>query len=115
MHKAIRDALAEEGKAAELVRASAPKISDVCFANPVRHDLISGGRKLAGAAQRRTRRGVLQQGSIQLPGLGKSFCNRLPAFLAMEIEEREMPASLLARATELAAQKYATPEWLHRW
>src|SRR6476660_9366450 len=36
-----------------------------CFANPVHADVIMGGRKIAGAAQRRTRRGLLQQGSIQ--------------------------------------------------
>src|SRR6266480_5733649 len=32
-----------------------------CFANPVRADVILNGRKIAGAAQRRTRRGLLQQ------------------------------------------------------
>ena len=36
-----------------------------CFANPVRADVMMDGRKIAGAAQRRTRRGLLQQGSIQ--------------------------------------------------
>jgi lipoate-protein ligase A len=36
-----------------------------CFTNPVRADVMMDGRKIAGAAQRRTRRGLLQQGSIQ--------------------------------------------------
>ncbi len=36
-----------------------------CFANPVRADVLIDGRKVAGAAQRRTRSGLLQQGSIQ--------------------------------------------------
>src|SRR5439155_4066795 len=36
-----------------------------CFANPVHADVMLNGRKIAGAAQRRTRRGLLQQGSIQ--------------------------------------------------
>src|SRR5215468_6420236 len=36
-----------------------------CFANPVPADVVINGRKVAGAAQRRTRRGLLQQGSIQ--------------------------------------------------
>jgi hypothetical protein len=36
-----------------------------CFANPVRADVMTDGRKIAGAAQRRTRRGLLQQRSIQ--------------------------------------------------
>jgi len=36
-----------------------------CFANPVPADVMMDGRKIAGAAQRRARRGLLQQGSIQ--------------------------------------------------
>src|SRR6266436_888669 len=36
-----------------------------CFANPVRADVMVNGRKVAGAAQRRTRAGLLHQGSIQ--------------------------------------------------
>lgn len=115
VHSAIRDALAEAGTMAQLIRESAPKISDACFANPVRHDLIVDGRKIAGAAQRRTHRGLLQQGSIQLSALGKSFRDRFAALLGDEVEEGEMPPSLIARAAELTAQKYATGEWLHRW
>ena len=36
-----------------------------CFAHPVCADVLIDGRKVAGAAQRRTRSGLLQQGSIQ--------------------------------------------------
>lgn len=35
-----------------------------CFASPSRYELTVGGRKIAGSAQRRTRRGFLQHGSI---------------------------------------------------
>ncbi len=37
-----------------------------CFSSPTRHELMSGGRKLAGSAQRRLRRSFLQHGSIPL-------------------------------------------------
>jgi len=37
-----------------------------CFAQPAAHELVAGGRKLAGSAQRRARGGVLQHGSIRL-------------------------------------------------
>ena len=67
LHRAICDALREEGLETELASTAAPKISDACFANPVRDDLMLAGRKIAGAAQRRTRRGFLHQGSIQIP------------------------------------------------
>ena len=38
-----------------------------CFRRPERHDLLCDGRKLAGAAQRRSRKGLLIQGAIQNP------------------------------------------------
>ena len=37
-----------------------------CFSSPTRHELLSGGRKMAGSAQRRLRRSFLQHGSIPL-------------------------------------------------
>lgn len=59
---ALRDALPD------LVCAphDAPKYSAACFENPVKGDLILGSRKIAGAAQRRTRQGLLHQGSVHL-------------------------------------------------
>ena len=40
LHGAIRDALQAEGSEAELAAQAAPKISDACFANPVRDDVM---------------------------------------------------------------------------
>src|SRR5438552_17034112 len=65
IHSALCHALKENGAAAALAPNNSSKISDVCFANPVLADVIVNGRKVAGAGQRRTRRGLLQQGSIQ--------------------------------------------------
>ena len=45
--------------------ASYHPASRACFAKPVRYDLLSNGQKISGAAQRRTRRGLLHQGRIQ--------------------------------------------------
>jgi lipoate-protein ligase A len=115
IHRAIRDALADQGIVAHLVEASAPKISEACFANPVTNDLIVNGHKIAGAAQRRTRRGFLHQGSIQLPNLSKSFQARFAAALAAKILDLDLSTSVLARAKTLAARKYDTDEWQRRW
>src|SRR6266487_3837114 len=52
------------GGAADAIRIAFSTGGYNCFANPVRADVIVDGRKIAGAAQRRTRRGLLQQGSI---------------------------------------------------
>src|SRR5213592_3692350 len=37
-----------------------------CFLSPSRYELIAGGRKIAGSAQRRTRRSFLQHGSMPI-------------------------------------------------
>ncbi len=114
LHAAIRDALRAEGLDPQLAAAPAPKISDACFANPVRDDLMLGSRKIAGAAQRRTRAGFLQQGSIQIPDLTPAFRDRFAQALSGAVEAREIPSSVLERATVLATGKYGTDEWLRR-
>ena len=115
LHAAIRDALREEGKTAQLAPDAVPKISEACFANPVRNDLLLDGRKVAGAAQRRTRGGFLHQGSIQLRGLSESFRNRFAGALGRALVETALSPQVLARAAALAAEKYGTEEWLRRW
>jgi len=114
IHSAIRQALSADGRETELATATGPKISDACFANPVRDDLIFRGRKIAGAAQRRTRGGFLHQGSIQLPNLSKAFRGRFASALAKKIEHEEIPPQVVARAAELAMEKYGTEAWLRR-
>ncbi|MGH8094422.1 MAG: lipoate--protein ligase family protein [Chthoniobacterales bacterium] len=113
-HGAIRDALLAQGIETELATQAATKISDVCFANPVRDDVLLEGRKIAGAAQRRTRGGFLHQGSIQFPGLAEKFRDRFISVLAAKIRHEEIPRSTLDRAARLAVEKYGTAEWLHR-
>ena len=115
LHGAIRDALLAEGRETELVAQAAPKISDACFANPVRDDLLFLGRKIAGAAQRRTRGGFLHQGSIQFPDLSEAFRDRFAHALSTEIQPEEILPRTLDRAAGLAAKKYGTDEWLRRW
>ncbi len=114
LHYAIQSALREEGLETELAAAPAPKISDACFANPVRDDLMMQDRKVAGAAQRRTRAGFLQQGSIQVPSLTPAFRDRFSRALAGTVEKRAIPPVVLERAALLARQKYATDDWLRR-
>jgi lipoate-protein ligase A len=115
LHRAIRDALHAEGQKAELTAEAAPKISDACFANPVRHDVMLRGRKIAGAAQRRTRGGFLHQGSIQLPNLSAAFRERFASGLAGQIAPAELAPPVLERAGQLADEKYGTNDWLRRW
>jgi lipoate-protein ligase A len=128
VHRALRDALSIDGAKPDLVVAA---VSDrrnpidsavgdrrynehACFANPVRADVMLNGRKVAGAAQRRTRRGLLQQGSIQQVDLAQDFEIRFARELAREAVVRELHGPVLERAAEIASQKYGTDSWLRK-
>jgi lipoate-protein ligase A len=85
-----------------------------CFANPVRADVMADGRKIAGAAQRRTRRGLLQQGSIQGIDLEKGLSERFAVELSNNCQPRSLPKAIRCRAREIAAQKYGADAWLRK-
>jgi lipoate-protein ligase A len=86
----------------------------LCFANPVSADVMIDSRKIAGAAQRRTRAGLLHQGSIQHVELGNGLAERFKRELSNVRSEKLLSKSLLDRAEKIAAQKYATMTWLRR-
>ena len=69
LHAAVAEALAAVGVTAS-PRGSGPPASGpdpfYCFARTAPIDLVAGGRKLVGSAQRRTRTSFLQHGSIPL-------------------------------------------------
>jgi lipoate-protein ligase A len=142
IHRALRDALVALGQRAAVAAGSdhrrntsdgtaigAHSYNGECFANPVRADVMVTGRKVAGAAQRRTRTGLLQQGSIQLAtgrvrvpkafgtghvdlpmGVERRFARELSANCA----ERKIDNEILNRAREIATRKYGTDKWLRR-
>lgn len=114
LHEAIRAALEANGIAAELTTDAAPKISEACFANLVRADVVSAGRKIAGAAHRRTRAGLLHQGSIQYRELPGRFRADLAGLLCEQPENKALLGATMNRAAQLAATKYGTMEWLKR-
>jgi lipoate-protein ligase A len=113
-HEAIRAALVASGIAAELVSEAAPKISEACFANAVRADVMSAGKKIAGAAHRRSRAGLLHQGSVQYLDLPARFRSDLAQILSRRCEKKTLSRETLDRAAEIAAVKYGTAEWLKR-
>jgi lipoate-protein ligase A len=85
-----------------------------CFANPVRADVMIDGRKIAGAAQRRTRRGLLQQGSIQGVNLDNRFADRFANALSSNCGRFEITEEIFQRAQELALGKYGNTAWLRK-
>jgi lipoyl(octanoyl) transferase len=70
VHEWVRDAFAKMSVSAELAPEARKAGPGECFAGHERFDVLWHGRKIAGAAQRRTRNGLLIQGSVQPPPLG---------------------------------------------
>jgi lipoate-protein ligase A len=125
IHDAIRAAFAANGKSVELAEGRDAALrrprtaqravpTNDCFANPVRADVLSNGRKIAGAAQRRTRRGLLQQGSIQGVDLATKFADQFASELCSGCFYKMLNERLIARAHEIAGQKYSAASWLQR-
>lgn len=113
-HKALGAGLVASGQQAELALMAGSKTSESCFANPVRADVLSNGRKVAGAAQRRTRGGLLQQGSIQSVDFGHGFADLFARQLCAQCRPVQLGEDLLARAQQIAKLKYASEAWLRR-
>lgn len=115
---AIAAASPEPLKLAEQTDAETPQSSRACFVNPVRHDLLLDGHKIAGAAQRRTRRGWLHQGSVQFPNFTPPFFERLhqtlPTRLAETVLRRVIRPEEAETANRLTETKYGTEAWLQR-
>jgi lipoate-protein ligase A len=114
LHDAIRRSLDANGVQATLANSAAPKVSESCFANAVRADVMSGGQKIAGAAHRRSRDGLLHQGSIQQRDLPERFRSDFAQLLCEQYETKTLSPELIERATGIAQTKYGTTEWLRR-
>jgi lipoate-protein ligase A len=114
VHSALKTALLAIGINGSLTDSASPRTSDACFANPVRADVMSDGRKVAGAAQRKSRLGLLQQGSVQIEALPQDFNDLFASELSQSITRVRLSREVLDAASGLAEQKYRTIEWLKR-
>jgi lipoate-protein ligase A len=121
VHRALGKALLEAGQRATVAgvddpgyHVNATGYNGLCFANPVRADVTIDGRKVAGAAQRRTRAGLLQQGSVQHIDLRNGLAERFAQALSANCRERKIADDVLKRGQQLAEQKYGTDAWLRR-
>jgi len=99
---------------AAATRAAVTASGSNCFANPVRADVMMDGRKIAGAAQRRTRRGLLQQGSIQGFAMKPDLAQMFARTLSSNCSEFEINQEIFQRASELVQGKYGTAPWLRK-
>lgn len=119
MHQWIQRSFASLGLSTHLAPAPRQASAGQCFTGAERFDLLSEGKKVAGAAQRRNRHGLLIQGSIQPGNITGSRTQWEVAMLASGPETIEwlplkLAPELARRADELARDKYSQPSYNER-
>jgi lipoate-protein ligase A len=117
VHQWIRGAFARLKVETELSSGSRRGPPGECFVGAERHDVVWRGRKIAGAAQRRNRQGLLIQGSVQSPPVGlakadwqKAMCDAAVQTWNADWSPLEPDPALNQNAEELARKKYASVE-----
>lgn len=86
-----------------------------CFTGHEQYDVLWHGKKIAGAAQRRNKLGLLIQGSVQPPPISlrradweDAMCRAASEGFSVVWTNYSPDVHLLARVEELARQKYAS-------
>jgi lipoyl(octanoyl) transferase len=114
VHTGLVVALQRAGYDAVLASRADSMVVSECFRRPVEADVLVGGRKVAGAAIRRHRQGVLLQGSIQGVRLDTGFPIRFAGILSPDVVPVEVPVDTLALAGSLVQSRYGQVSWTRR-
>ncbi len=114
VHELLRAAFARLGIETQLAPQAVKTRPGQCFAGYELSDLLRNGVKLAGAAQRRRRDGLLIQGSIQPPSdaparsaFEQALCDATTEVCHADLVRFEPDAALQRRTAELARRKYS--------
>jgi lipoate-protein ligase A len=117
IHEWIRDAFATLKIQTSLApdKKSTDGHERECFTGHEKFDLLWQGRKIAGAAQRRNKLGLLIQGSVQPPPVPvkrsdweHAMCVERKKAFSIEWTDYSPDGPLLARTDELIRQKYSS-------
>lgn len=118
VHEWIQAAFTRLNVGTELAPCCKKTLPGQCFVGYEKFDLLWHGKKIAGAAQRRNKLGLLIQGSVQPPAGPLPCADWEAAMIAASpvgaAGDFAPDISLRGRAEELAAQKYAQPAYNER-
>ena len=119
MHEWIRAAFARLGVATELADCCRKSTPGQCFVGWEKFDVLWQGRKIAGAAQRRNKLGLLIQGSVQPPPVGLERKGWEAAMVSVEVgianlAEWKVTPELQDRVTGLANERYSSASYNER-
>jgi lipoate-protein ligase A len=114
MHRWIQSAFALLDVATELAPCCRKEIPGQCFVGYEKSDVLRFGSKIAGAAQRRTKTGLLIQGSIQPPPSGvtrplwqSAMTHAAASEWSVQFQPLELPPVLLTRVAALVSEKFS--------
>lgn len=118
VHEWLRDAFGQLNVPTALSLQRQKEVPGQCFVGAEKDDLLWHGRKIAGAAQRRTRDGLLIQGSVQPPPLSLSreqwenaMCQVAEQRLGVEWKSMDPEPKLNNLVDSLRAAKYGRKEF----
>jgi lipoate-protein ligase A len=121
MHIWIQSAFARLGIKTELAAECLRAGPGQCFVGYERSDVLWQGKKIAGAAQRRRKDGLLIQGSVQPPPVGLSrgdwqvaMCEVAKATEGFSWRELKADEGLVKRSRELVSGKYSLEEYIRQ-
>jgi len=114
IHEWIRAAFEKLKIETELAPCCKKTLPGQCFAGYEKFDLLWHGKKIAGAAQRRSKSGLLIQGSVQPPPVPltrtdweSSMRSAGEEKFGIQLEKAAPDAKILSCTDELARQKYS--------
>ena len=115
IHQILANCLKKLGIEARLTVVDEGDGGASCFTNPVAYDLTdNSGQKIAGAGQRRSKHGLLHQGSLmidnEITGFGHTLANEISADPRSWAPDQDF----LSDVSTLASQRYATSDWLEK-
>jgi lipoate-protein ligase A len=119
-HGAIVQTLAAMGRTRAVVARGSEARAEInmvaaCFEKSVENDVEIDGVKVAGAAIRRLRTGVILQGSVQRVSVGPGFAAELAQTLSPTVEKRMLSTVTTSLAERIANVKYGTESWTRRY
>src|SRR5277367_416911 len=104
LHKAVAAAFESQPQLHDAELYS-PQGQYECFQKPVRGDVVTDGRKLAGGAQRRTKAGMLHQGSIDAKISAEQLRRGFRETLEVDFEDYEVTEAERVAAEKLVVEK----------
>jgi len=123
VHRWVSESLKRVGIRSALAEKAIPSGPGQCFLGAEQHDILLDGRKIAGAAQRRTSGGLLIQGSVQVTCAEDKKARTAwqsamqevgHAFHGIRFRPRHMDLEQQQAIERLTREKYQTDAFLKR-